>query len=431
MRLLIFFFLALTCSLATDFEDDLELGLRACRDADIDKIRLLPDNDIIIEVYRDTSYIDALNDDLFLLLLRDYFEVRSICRFSTTSKLLYEKAKLLKLPHFFSPSPSVIDVLRFVDEFRENIQNFGSPHLKNLEDAAEYKNELRRLRKVEPYLWYSPLFLIDKGSEKINYLLSRQELDPANDPTPCGLRQFWSSMARDPAVRGVTTVVSFSLIGWLSYTLYHLIHLHQIDVQQYQTTYDQNLQFTSTDEYVNQYYNNTGFPAFIKGCIKLDHLFVEHGTCFNRTGYCQGDSSSFANITALSERIWARIIRFDNISIANIESIFLKFFIPMCADKPIYRRQSIARLKQNSSFLLTNWMIGNDLGSAVCQDLAETGPGLTALELGLYQCDPIAVATAMTPTIPFLWHYISLDTFFIVVTSVLWISLLGESFSVL
>lgn len=225
-------------------------------------------------------------------------------------------------------------------------------------------------------------------------------------------------MSRDPIALGVVTASALSLIGIFSWELYSLYNQRQLDTQQYQVEFALNLKFINSPEFVNVHSD---------GCERISATHY----CLNVTGHCQGQ---LANVTSLSERVWAHIreeananylklLNVGNISIENIQSVFVDYF-----NSNLICNQSgfVKRLKQNTSFLVTAHWSSDDLWPEYCQ-LIGFEPDLPALLVTrLYHCDPVTVARGMTAAIPTIWKAVSLNSLGFLVSTGVWAGLAAE-----
>jgi hypothetical protein len=363
---------------------------------------------------------DLADDVFFIVILKSMdMDLQSILDVFMTSKGLRQKLTGKVFPaHSLSSSPSFFNVLYVIQDMEER-HKFLGPRIKDLLCFPKYKTDLERLERTKSLLVDSPLFCWLNGSERIEDILSHHQLKPSDTPAASRLRQFWSSMARDPltfTAGAITTLSSTAILAWQLYALYQD---HQINIQAHERQVEQLRQNLYTWEYMSQYYfQDHYFPHSTPGCQKImemaphsDHL------CFGMTGYCQKNFSSFANITQLADTIWTKILKsvspvylnlpdFYNVSLNTIQSIFQEFFEYTCSGiqmdqffknhgyPTLMRSSYIERLKPNSTVFLLNLMENRNDGWA-CEHQWNVGPNLATMSPYLYYCDPQAMYGAV------------------------------------
>jgi hypothetical protein len=398
---------------------------------------------------------DALPNELFLPILLKCMKVDpcSIRHLFLVSKVLNQRVGAFNMniwiPSLILPlSPSVQEIIDVINDIRKYQRSLGpltSDHIiKNLPEIPAYKVAIERLPKAKQFFTYSPSFWRKEGSKEIDTIEAFHKqrfpnLKPSTQPTPSRFKQFLSSMARDRWTFGAVTLTALPLAAICAWELYNLCY-------QYQTALNKNLQYTSTPEYINQYYiEGSGFPHHTSGCNRILY-FEEKDYCFNITGYCHGEFSSSTNVPDIAQRVSLQILKatepyfstLKHIPLNNINALFSEFFDNICAGKQLsayYRNRNfqaieqtvfIERLGPNSPLLLTNWM-GHDKGwSHSCQH-AGFGPNLAKLSTDLYYCNPIAVAKGMTQTaVPSILKAITLYSVGLVVSVGSWIVLKVE-----
>ena len=147
------------------------------------------------------------------------------------------------LPRF----PSVSGILKCIQSTEDYCKDCDNYHLKYLLSFPKYRTAISRLLRIEPYLWYSPLFSTSQGSQRIKRIASIHGLESFNQGRPHRLRQIWSSLARDPLIFGSATIGALSFIGVSSWWFYNLY-------TQYNAEFAQNLYFVTSPAFLNQYY---------------------------------------------------------------------------------------------------------------------------------------------------------------------------------
>lgn len=426
------------------------------------KTTLEDQHSVILDLSEQSNcFLPTLIDDVFLPIVLNCAEKypHSIRRLFMVSKQLNERIGKLNMKvwipsHVLSLSPSVSEVLFVINDTEKCHRTLGplmtimNPKIKEtLSENLAYKAAMKRLRKAAQFFPYSLAFWWSEGSKRINAIETIHEqrlkmLKPSILPSPNWPRRVLSSLSRDSWTFWPITMTALPLAGICAMELCHFFYNSQTNLE----AFHKNLQYTNTPAYIEQYYReNASFPHHTAGCSRIMNM----NYCFNVTGYCQEGFSSLTNITAFSERVWSHLLTetdqhylnlpdFSNISTNNIHSIFIEFFDNICAGKQLgayYIKRNfsaleqttfIARLKENSPFLLANWM-GNDWGwQQDCMQRKNLSAGLAAIAPSLYYCDPIAVATGMTQAMPNLWGAITFYTVGLVVSVGSWITLQAE-----